>query len=113
MLNYDEENRINIKQLSELIYHFKDVDGADAYIAELRAIRAYWYYQLLDMFGNVPLSIDFEVTEALANSTRQQVYDFVKKELDEFLSYKFFPRFGGGIGVTRLMSALENCGVAK
>ena len=34
------------------------------------------------MFGNVPLSIDFEVTESLANSTRQQVYDFVKSELD-------------------------------
>ena len=40
-------------------------------------------------------------------------YDRVEKELDEFLSYKFFPRFGGGIGITRLMSALENCGVAK
>ena len=34
-------------------------------------------------------------------------YDRVEKELDEFLSYKFFPRFGGGIGITRLISALE------
>ena len=40
-------------------------------------------------------------------------YDRVEKELDEFLSYDFFPRYGGGIGVNRLMSALENCGVAK
>ena len=37
----------------------------------------------------------------------------VEKELDEFLSYDFFPRFGGGIGITRLISALEKCGVAK
>jgi aspartyl/asparaginyl-tRNA synthetase len=29
----------------------------------------------------------------------------VNKELDEFLSLKFFPRFGGGIGMTRLMDA--------
>lgn len=29
----------------------------------------------------------------------------VQKELDEFLSMKFFPRYGGGIGMTRLMSA--------
>jgi len=29
------------------------------------------------------------------------------KELDQFLSYDFFPRFGGGIGVTRMISALE------
>lgn len=29
----------------------------------------------------------------------------VKKELDEFLSLSFFPRFGGGIGVTRMIDA--------
>ena len=40
-------------------------------------------------------------------------YDRVEKELEEFLSHDFFPRFGGGIGITRLMSALKNCGVAK
>ena len=37
----------------------------------------------------------------------------VEKELDEFLSFDFFPRFGGGIGITRLMNALDKCGVAK
>jgi len=37
----------------------------------------------------------------------------VEKELEEFLSYDFFPRYGGGIGVTRLISAFENCGVAE
>ena len=31
----------------------------------------------------------------------------VEKELDEFLKFDFFPRSGGGIGVTRLISALE------
>ena len=31
----------------------------------------------------------------------------VEKELDEFLSYKFFDRFGGGIGMTRLARAYE------
>ena len=30
----------------------------------------------------------------------------VIKELEEFLSLNFFPRFGGGIGMTRLMQAL-------
>ena len=32
----------------------------------------------------------------------------VEKELEEFLSHDFFPRFGGGIGISRLMSALED-----
>lgn len=31
----------------------------------------------------------------------------VDKELDEFLSLPFFPRFGGGIGVTRLIRAMK------
>ena len=31
----------------------------------------------------------------------------VQKELDEFLSHDFFPRFGGGIGMTRLMRAIN------
>lgn len=30
----------------------------------------------------------------------------VQKELEEFLSLNFFPRFGGGIGMTRMMRAL-------
>jgi hypothetical protein len=29
----------------------------------------------------------------------------VEKELEEFLSFDFFPRFGGGIGMTRLARA--------
>jgi aspartyl/asparaginyl-tRNA synthetase len=31
----------------------------------------------------------------------------VEAELDEFLKYDFFPRVGGGIGVTRMIRALE------
>jgi aspartyl/asparaginyl-tRNA synthetase len=31
----------------------------------------------------------------------------VEKELEEFLSFEFFPRFGGGIGMTRLARAYE------
>lgn len=34
--------------------------------------------------------------------------DRVEKELEEFLSYDFFPRVGGGIGVTRMIRALRD-----
>jgi hypothetical protein len=30
----------------------------------------------------------------------------VERELDDFLTLNFFPRFGGGIGMTRMMRAL-------
>lgn len=33
--------------------------------------------------------------------------DRVERELEGFLSLKFFPRFGGGIGMTRLIRALQ------
>jgi len=33
--------------------------------------------------------------------------DRVEKELEEFLTFDFFPRFGGGIGMTRMIRALE------
>jgi hypothetical protein len=56
-------------------------DVAKAYISELKALRAIYYYWLLDMFGNVPLSIDFSITDPLPNSSRKDVYDFVESEL--------------------------------
>ncbi|MEO6547286.1 MAG: RagB/SusD family nutrient uptake outer membrane protein [Ferruginibacter sp.] len=52
-----------------------------AYIPELKALRAIYYYWLLDWYGNVPLSIDFADTKPPANATRKQVYDFVESEL--------------------------------
>lgn len=58
-------------------------DQSKIYIAELKALRAVYYYWLLDLFGNVPLSIDFSQAEPPANNTRQEVYDFVEKELLE------------------------------
>ena len=33
--------------------------------------------------------------------------DRVDKELDAFLEKDFFPRFGGGIGMTRMIRAME------
>ena len=35
----------------------------------------------------------------------------VKQELDEFLTLDFFPRWGGGIGVTRLINSMKKEGL--
>lgn len=42
-----------------------------------------------------------------ANFTKERV----EKELNDFLSFKFFPRSGGGIGVTRMLRALKLSGL--
>ena len=73
-----------VNTCNRLIFQFQTLKTpeAEAFIGELRAIRALWYYWLLDGFGNVPLVTNFGVTEAPATSTRQQVYDFVLSELN-------------------------------
>jgi aspartyl/asparaginyl-tRNA synthetase len=35
----------------------------------------------------------------------------VNRELEEFLSFEFFPRFGGGVGMTRLIRAMKKMGL--
>jgi len=51
------------------------------FISEIKALRAIYYYWLLDLFGNVPISTDFTKTDPPPNNTRKEVYDFVETEL--------------------------------
>lgn len=51
--------------------------------AEIRGVRAFWYYILLDYFGNVPLVTSFADQELPTNKSRKEVYDFIIKELNE------------------------------
>jgi hypothetical protein len=59
-------------------------DLKETTIAELRAIRAFWYAILLDTHGNVPIVTAF-TDEVPQQASRQQVYDFVITELTEVL----------------------------
>jgi hypothetical protein len=56
----------------------------DAINAELKVLRAYFYYMAMDMFGNVPLVVDYTTNpDSVTNSTRTDVYNFIEKELKE------------------------------
>lgn len=59
-------------------------EEAKAYQAEVRGIRALFYYYLLDMFGRVPLCISDEVALSdIQQSDRSEVFRFVVDELQE------------------------------
>lgn len=58
---------------------------AEPYILELRALRVYFYYWLLDMFGNVPIFDKFPIVDNTPNQTREEVYNFINKEITELL----------------------------
>jgi hypothetical protein len=73
-----------INTANRLIYTFQQLETpeADAFISELRAIRALWYYWLLDGFGNVPIVTDFTDAVPPSNKTRIEVYNFVESEIN-------------------------------
>ena len=52
---------------------------------ELKVLRGFFYFQLLDLFGDVPLVDRFDVPTgyAPAKNTRAELYQFVEKELKE------------------------------
>ncbi|MEJ7813303.1 MAG: RagB/SusD family nutrient uptake outer membrane protein [Gemmatimonadaceae bacterium] len=58
----------------------KSIANKAAITAELRALRAFYYYLLMDLFGGVPIVTTPEV-ETRAASTRAQVFAFVEQEL--------------------------------
>src|SRR4051812_28252740 len=49
-------------------------------VAEIRALRAYYYFLLQDLFGGVPIVTDIEV-KARPKNTRKEVFDFIETEL--------------------------------
>ncbi len=94
-----------ISTTNRLIFQFEQLrdagnEDASAFIAELRAIRALWYYWALDAFGNVPLSIDFTDESPPANNGdfntgMKEVYTFIETELNDIID-DLDPAVGGG-----------------
>ena len=74
-----------ISSCNRLIEIFTENIGADApVIAELRALRAFYYYTLMDLYGNVPLETRFAAANpAPSQSSPAEVFAFVETELLE------------------------------
>ena len=51
-----------------------------AIIAEVRTLRAFYYYLLMDFFGGVPIVTTTELAKHPRN-TRRELFDFIEKEL--------------------------------
>lgn len=62
-----------------------DAALADKFIAELRVLRAMYYFWLMDTFGNVPLVTRFDVPEDFQPETesRADIFAFVETELND------------------------------
>ena len=74
-LNYQFQTLITTGQVEEEV--------ADAYIAELQTVRGFFYWQLIDLYGNVPLVTDFATADAAPKTeSRAAVYDFIVGDLE-------------------------------
>jgi hypothetical protein len=50
--------------------------------AELKVLRALYYYWAMDLYGNVPLVTDFKTNpNTVTNSSRQDLFNFIESEL--------------------------------
>ncbi len=60
-------------------------DDETGVVSELKVLRSYYYYVLCDMYGNVPLDTVYDVEDGFLpeQNTRQEVYNFIVKEIKE------------------------------
>lgn len=81
---YNGVNTCN-RLLSQIEDNVIQVEGEtkDKLIAELKVLRASYYYILVDLYGNVPIVTDFKDTSLPKQATRKEVYDFIVKEITD------------------------------
>lgn len=61
-----------------------DQSQAEGFIAEVRTLRALFYYWLLDAYGNVPIVTSFSDADPNPSTkTRAEVFQFIETELNE------------------------------
>jgi hypothetical protein len=94
--------------------------GKDRLLAELKVLRASFYYELCDFFGNVPIDTSFNQPAGFepTQSTRAQVYSFIISELtanvpllDSANNATTYGRFNIWAGYALLAKMYLNAGV--
>ncbi len=58
-----------------------DAPGKSAGLAEIKAMRALYYFFMMDLYGNVPLIDTFPVAKLPATQPRNKVFEFIESEL--------------------------------
>ncbi len=117
-----------ISSCNEVLYETEstslDFEGKDKIIAEIRILRALYYYWAMDNWGNIPFSIDFTDKKLPEQKDRQFTYDFLIQEindninkLQELPDQSYYGRVTQGMAYTLLskiyLNAEEWIGVAK
>ncbi|SFS93960.1 RagB/SusD family nutrient uptake outer membrane protein [Sphingobacterium wenxiniae] len=74
-------------QVLGILENAEDSDQKNQTLAEIKTMRAWYYYLMMDTYGNVPLVTTFDTGNELPSTTpRAQVYEFVVTELEANLA---------------------------
>ncbi|MDR2388327.1 MAG: RagB/SusD family nutrient uptake outer membrane protein [Tannerellaceae bacterium] len=83
-----ERTYVGVNACNRVLYQIESGEinlpaNEDAVVAELKVLRASYYYILVDLFGNIPLVTRFDVPEGYLpeQSTRREVYEFIVEEI--------------------------------
>jgi starch-binding outer membrane protein, SusD/RagB family len=81
-------------QIANINSILQNLDGVDASLAdipvlkaEMKTLRAFYYYLALDLFGNIPLYTTYDPSADLSTVPRKDVFDFVEQELLDNLEF--------------------------
>ncbi len=79
---------MSLDKLNSLIEQDPENTYLPVYKAEIRALRAMYYYYLMDLFGRVPIvkTATTQISD-VQQSTRSEVFNFVVTELQESIPY--------------------------
>lgn len=74
-----------IASANQIIYQIENApvesDLKPKFVAELKVLRAYAYYVAMDLFGNIPVTLEFTDTSLPEQKTRAEVFDIIEQEL--------------------------------
>ncbi|MHB1105003.1 MAG: RagB/SusD family nutrient uptake outer membrane protein [Lutibacter sp.] len=92
-----------------------EFENKDRVIAEIKILRAFYYYWALDYWGNIPFSTDFSDRNPPQQKSREFVYEFIVQEitenadkLQEFPTPEFYGRVTKGMAYTLLAKMYLN-----
>lgn len=104
-----------IAACNEIIYETEmssiEFDGKDKIIAEMKILRALYYYQAISCWGNVPFTVDYTETGYPEQKDRRYIFDFLQKEISDNVDFLDDKPMSTNYG--RITQAAAYCILAK
>ncbi|MDR1199363.1 MAG: RagB/SusD family nutrient uptake outer membrane protein [Prevotellaceae bacterium] len=76
-----------ISLCNQILYEFSqaalDFPVKNSMIAEIKVMRAWFYFNAIDLFGNVPFTTDFTDVSVPLQKSRAEIFAFIEEELKE------------------------------